>query len=166
MVKIDLPLAFETTKYRSPGCREKFYNCIVLKPCPCGRYPHKVQQQPVVDSLLAQQQIQKHQSLSMNRVALRACKPTPPKVSTAEMMQEQKRHTHTLTYAHVHARIHCTRSQTDTHVHAYLCAQMHTQTHKGTCTRTCIHTHTCTPTQACTNPSTRANAHAHARTHA
>jgi hypothetical protein len=96
------------------------------------------------------QQHREHQSLSLSRVALRACKPTPLKVFRAEMMEEQKRQTHTLAYAHVHAHIPRTCSKTHTCVHTYLCAQIHTQTHRVTCTST----------------STHANAHAHARTHA
>jgi len=36
---------------------------------------------------------------SMSRAAFRACKPTPLKVSRAEMMQEQKWDTHTHTHA-------------------------------------------------------------------
>jgi hypothetical protein len=36
----------------------------------------------------AQQKIQEHQSLIMSRIAFRACKPTPLKVSRAQMMQE------------------------------------------------------------------------------
>jgi len=51
--------------------------------------PHIVQQQPIHLAL------QKHKSMS--RVALRACKLTPLKLSMAKMMQEQKWHKQTLT---------------------------------------------------------------------
>ena len=47
--------------------------------------PHMVQEQPVVRLQGVQkQQHQEHQSMSMSR----ACRPTPLKVSRAEMMQE------------------------------------------------------------------------------
>ena len=98
---------------------------------PRGRESVMVQQQPVVPQQRVQkQQHQEHQSLSMSR----ACKPTPLRVSRAEMMQEQKRHTHTLHALCMNPPLHaCTYMHTPlhahTHMHANLCAQMHTQTH-------------------------------------
>ena len=111
-----------------------------------------VQQQPVVRQQGVQkQQHQEHQSLSMSR----ACKSTPLKVSRAEMMQEQKRHTHTL-HAYEHAPTLCTREHTRTcekvhacafthmyahaHIHACMYGPQHARKFLRTCTHPRIHT--------------------------
>ena len=102
-----------------------------------------VEQQPVLEQQGAQRQIQKHQSFSESRVALKTCKPITIKISRAEMMQEQIKLTRTLlTHMCIHAPM-----QTCTYMHANMCAQMHSQKSTyvllGTCTRTFIHTYVC-----------------------
>jgi len=77
-----------------------------------------VEQQPVLEQQGAQRQIQKHQSFSESRVALKTCKPITIKISRAEMMQEQIKLTRTLlTHMCIHAPM-----QTCTFMHAILCA--------------------------------------------
>ena len=66
----------------------------------------------------------------MSRIALRACKPTPLKVSGTKTMQEQKQPTHT--HANVNAR-------TAAHAHKYMHANLYAQMHA--CIHTCVHTH-------------------------
>jgi len=72
--------------------------------------------------------------LSMSRITLRACKPTPLEVSMAEMMQEPKWLTHTLTYAHVHARIHASTHPPHALIYAHIRARIPvcTDTHANT----------------------------------
>jgi hypothetical protein len=78
------PLRPQKSKALHPG-----YLTIVLWYCrvPRGSESVMVQQQPVVRQQGVQkQQHQEHQSSSISS----ACKPTPLKVSRAEMMQDQK----------------------------------------------------------------------------
>ena len=167
MVESDLPLALETTKIESPVSGQYLTIVFVVlnSRAPRERESVMVQQQPVVRQLGVQkQQHQEHQGLSMSR----ACKPTPLKVSRAEMMQEQKRHTH-FTHMCMHPPQHartcacthpCTRAHTCTQTCVHRCTHKHTR--KGTCMRV----HTCMHKHACTNLSLHANVYAHARTHA
>ena len=131
-----------------------------------------VRQQPLFRQQGAQQQIQKHQSLSLSKVAFRVCKLNPLKVSREEMMREKRRHTHSLTcacthpphaltYAHIRARIPVC---TDTHTQRYMHAHKHTHTYKyaHTHARKCIRTCTHAPTHAYNHK--QASAHACSRT--
>ena len=131
-------------------------DCFVSKPCPSWKgVTHMVEQQPVLEQQGAQQQIQKHQSFSESRVALRTCKPTPLKVSRAEMMQEQKQPTRTL-HLHICASTHpCRRAHTCTQTCVQRCTRKkHTYVRLGTCTRSFIHTYVNAYPHNCTHPRT------------
>jgi hypothetical protein len=63
----------------------------------------------------------------------RACKPTPLKVSRAEMMQEQERHTHTYSPILSHKCMHASPARipvgTDTHANTQRYMLAHTYAH-------------------------------------
>ena len=122
-----------------------------------------VRQQPLFRQQGAQQQIQKHQSLSLSKVAFRVCKLNPLKVSREEMMREKRRHTHSLTcacthpphalsYAHIRAR---TPVCTDTNANTQRYMHAHTYTHKYVYADAHVHTCMYEPQhkRKCTHPS-------------
>ena len=142
-------------KNPKPCIRAIFNNCFCAIEQPClswKRIRHGSTAASGSTARVQKQQHQEHRSLSMSMS--RACKPTPLKVSRAEMMQEQKRRTHTLHFsicacthprmrAHVHAR---TPARAHIHARKPVCTDAHANTHvrayvrKGTCTRTRLHT--------------------------
>ena len=97
--KRSLPLAFKTEKVQSP-CMGIFTNCF------CVEAIFFMKGSPSHGSTVASGSAAigsaadtEAPEWSMSRAAFRACKPTPLKVSRAEMMQEQKWDTHTHTHA-------------------------------------------------------------------
>ena len=147
---------------------------------PRGRESVMVQQQPVVPQQRVQkQQHQEHQGLSLSS----ACKPTPLKVSRAEMMQERERHTHSsricaCTHPRIRAHLHSRTSaqtcvQRCTHNNKRLCKKVHalhahlhmyTHAHIHACMYKPQHARKCIRT--CTHPRihTTISAHAYSRT--
>jgi len=172
--KSDLSLAFETTQIQSPASGQYLTNIFVVlnSRVPRKRESVMVQQQPVVRQQgFQKQQHQERESRSISS----ACRPTPLKISREEMMQDQKRHTHSsrkcaCTHPRTRANLQfmhpCTRTHTCTRTCVHRCTHKNTRTCEKVHARAVTHVRARTPTHACTNLCTHANVYAHAHTHA